>query len=41
MFNIKSYQPKEMKIPFTAKEIMDATKGIKNGKAAGSDQDLN
>ena len=39
-FTVKKYLPTEMKIPFTGEEISKATNGIKNGKAAGSD-DLN
>ena len=37
IFNVKTYPPKEMSTPFTAEEIRDSTKGMKNGKAAGPD----
>lgn len=36
-FNIKRYPPTKMTLPFTGEEISKITKGIKNGKAAGSD----
>ena len=34
---IKNILPKKMKRPFTAKEIKDAIKSLKNGKSAGID----
>ena len=39
-FEIKTYEPRKMTIPFTGEEIRKASKGIKNGKASGPD-DLN
>ena len=35
--NFKYYKPKEMKQPFTGKEINKASKSLKNGKSAGTD----